>query len=122
MGLILSNQLRNDPIVIYAFQDLLQISLDIFEEFVLDDMVSKNLSQPKRKVYLKGKIPLSQYEVGWRWFKSRGRRKFQTFGIVHAVASFAIPAKISFIISRRNSALNWGFMCWMFQLPRVRSR
>ncbi len=32
---------RNDPIVISAFQDLFQISLDIFQEFDLDNLISK---------------------------------------------------------------------------------
>lgn len=57
---------RNDLIVTSAFQDLLQISPDIFQEFVLDNLVSKKPVLAKEKGVSKRKKTsrLIQSELG----------------------------------------------------------
>ncbi len=49
---------HNNLIVMFAFQDLLQISPDIFQELFLDNFVSKKLVLAKRKSVLKKKKTL----------------------------------------------------------------
>ena len=68
------NKKRGDSTLINAFQDLLQIEPDLFEDLVVDDPVSYKPAQNKGKGvivphtrsrwYLEGKIPLSQYRLG----------------------------------------------------------
>ena len=67
---------RNDLIVTSAFRDLLQISPDIFQEFDLDDLVSKKSALAKEKgVSKRKKIPRSiQNELGV--VEKKKRRKF----------------------------------------------
>ncbi len=49
---------HNDPTVIFAFQDLLQISPDIFQGFVSDILISKKPVLAKEKgVFKKKKTP-----------------------------------------------------------------
>ena len=58
------NKIVGDSVLKNAFQDLLQIEPDLFEDLVLDDPVSYMPAQNKGKVHLKGKIPLGQYRLG----------------------------------------------------------
>ncbi len=65
---------RNDPIVTSAFQNLLQISPDIFQEFDLDNLVSEKPVLAKEKgVSKRQKTPrLIQSELGVVEKKNRG--------------------------------------------------
>ena len=62
---LVRNKKRDNSIDTTAFQELLQISPDIFEEFVLDDLISKKSAPVKEKGVPKRKIPLDWYRVGW---------------------------------------------------------
>ncbi len=46
---LIRHKKNNNPIVTSVFQDLLQISPDIFEEFVLDDLIAKKPVPAKKK-------------------------------------------------------------------------
>ena len=61
---------RTDPIVTSAFQDLLHISPDIFQEFDLDDLVSKKPVLAKEKGVLnRKKTPRSILLIGKGWYE-----------------------------------------------------
>lgn len=49
--LIIKHKDYNDVIIMLAFWDLFQISLDIFQEFDLDNLISKKPVLVKKKVY-----------------------------------------------------------------------
>lgn len=58
------NKKRGDLIFTNAFQDLLRIAPDLFEELVMDDLVSNTSVRGKgKKVYLERKIPLGRYRA-----------------------------------------------------------
>ncbi len=55
---------REDQTLINAFQDLIQIEPDIFEELNLDDLIPNTSIQNQKKMYLEEKILLGQNKLG----------------------------------------------------------
>ena len=89
------NKKRGDSILVNAFQDLLQIEPDLFEDLVLDDLVSYTPAQNKGRGVSRRKNTTGSIQAGLELLEER-EEEFRKFALARGVVSFVIFAKCSF--------------------------